>query len=704
MNKIITLSNVGYKIDDYNFIKNLNLDFHSCENVLISSNDSMISNLMIDLITGFTKPQIGNVTTKPFDEKRYFIGYKNFESALKYGALVQDIINTLVYSQRNLVNDENEVNELISLFSLENILNKSTSDLTEDQLFLLNLIMLLIVKPRIIILKKLPLLGSTNFQLSALKYIYNYTKKYSISLIVTIDNEAIMENLIDRKLKIENGKVVSDVWKSTVANYENNMVNNKTMKFDLDDVFNDFDESFNESNDNETNDHFSDYNKTSTTNTFTNKTKQIEIDIPLNNSKTKTVKIDFDEHLGNYDSSLVDDIQDHNIQATNSFKKTNTFIPQDSNSIKFNISALENDEEINELGNSITMGETQSEMITKKLTNITKEFELILTDDTNDFSDEHIDSKIEIVEEKISETFDLKQVLDAQVKDPEFLNLSINLQSQILDNLERVNEILENDFKNITTKLNDNNSITRMIINENYTTNGIDDNNRTSIIDEDNQDHTKTNSNLDSGVERDNSDLFYYDNEKPNSLYDLWKKKIKNKSNSQTKQFNKVHTQTTNDINPTINIDEQIDNFTTNLNLEDETEVNYKHDHYLTDDFKEVDVPSSEFTQTKQGAMSHIDTFLDLGINNIDYYTRIMSNNEPTKELLDEMQNIEINSKTGVFSINQNNINDTKNSNIEIETWKTKKRNKLNTIEKLYQEALQDLSIVEEQKNINKSN
>lgn len=701
MNKIITLSNVGYKIDDYNFIKNLNLDFHSCENVLISSNDSMISNLMIDLITGFTKPQIGNVTTKPFDEKRYFIGYKNFESALKYGALVQDIINTLVYSQRNLVNDENEVNELISLFSLENILNKSTSDLTEDQLFLLNLIMLLIVKPCIIILKKMPLLGSTNFQLSALKYIYNYTKKYSISLIVTIDNEAIMENLIDRKLKIENGKVVSDVWKSTVANYENNMVNNKTMKFDLDDVFNDFDESFNESNDIETNDHFSDYNKTSTTNTFTNKTKQIEIDIPLNNSKTKTVKIDFDEHLGNYDSSLVDDIQDHNIQTTNSFKKTNTFIPQDSNSIKFNISALENDEEIDELGNSITMGETQSEMITKKLTNITKEFELILTDDNNDFSDEHIDSKIEIVEEKISETFDLKQVLDAQVKDPEFLNLSINLQSQILDNLERVNEILENDFKNITTKLNDNNSITRMIINENYTTNGIDDNNRTSIIDEDNQDHTKTNSNLDSGAERDNSDLFYYDNEKPNSLYDLWKKKIKNKSNSQTKQFNKVHTQTINDINPTINIDEQIDNFTTNLNFEDETEVNYKHDNYLTDDFKEVDVPSSEFTQTKQGAMSHIDTFLDLGINNIDYYTRIMSNNEPTKELLDEMQNIEINSKTGVFSINENN---TKNSNIEIETWKTKKRNKLNTIEKLYQEALQDLSIVEEQKNINKSN
>lgn len=760
MNKIITLLNVGYKIDDNNFIKNLNLDFYSGENVLISGKDSVISNLMIDLITGFIKPQIGNVSTQSFNEKRYFIGYNNFESVLKHGAQVQDIINTLVSSQRYLVNDDNEVNELIGLFSLDNILKKSTNDLNDDQLFLLNLTMLLIVKPRIIILKKLPLLGSANFQLSTLKYIYNYTKKYDISLIITTNSDAISENLIDRQLKIENGKIISDVSKSLIANYESHEVDNKTKEFNLENVLiNALNNSFTEKDldDAKSNNNFSEYNtipinKTAINNlNNTNQTKQIEIDIPLNNSKTKTVKIEFDEHLDNYQPTLdfkpltdepktnedifdynktinsdefnnTNSIKTKNIKTNNLKRNTNVFLPNENNSMKFNTSALENDYEHDQSNNTAMMNEAQCEMVTKKLTDITKEFKEILTDDnTNPTLENANTSQVEIVEAKIAETFYLKKELDAQVKDPEFLNLSINLQSQILDNLERANEILEKDVQNVTSKLYNDVSLTKMIIDEDDDADVADENNKTSIIDITNQENSNTKKTMSNDVANERSDLFYYDNEKPNSLYDLWRNKRKNKNIHKTRQLDnqdKIDNQANNELPTKVNITEQIDNFTTNLKIEDEIENDYESNQKIIDN-QEIITPEKEISTPEKQEDTNINSFLDLGINNTERFTSKYETNKPTKELLGGLENIEINSKTGTFGLSDNedesnnvanNMNnqqeeidiEQQKSDIEIRTLEIKQRSKLNTIEKLYQEALEDLNIVEEQKNKHK--
>lgn len=767
MNKIITLLNVGYKIDDNNFIKNLNLDFYSGENVLISGKDSVISNLMIDLITGFIKPQIGNVSTQSFNEKRYFIGYNNFESVLKHGAQVQDIINTLVSSQRYLVNDDNEVNELIGLFSLENILKKSTNDLTQDQLFLLNLTMLLIVKPRIIILKKLPLLGSANFQLSTLKYIYNYTKKYDISLIVTIENKEITENLIDRQLKIENGKIISDVSKSLIANYESHVVDNKTKEFNLENVLiNALNNSFveKESDNTKSNTNSNHYNtvpvNVTTANNLNNanQTKQIEIDIPLHNAKTKTVKIEFDEHLDNHQPTVDvkpvveepktnEDVFNYNKTInsndfantnsiktkdikTSSFKRnTSVFLPNENNSIKFNTSALENDFEHDQLKNTAMMDETKCEMVTKKLTDITKEFKEILTDDNHSVLENADTAQVEAVEAKIAETFYLKKELDAQVKDPEFLNLSINLQSQILDNLERANEILEKDVQNITSKLYNDVSLTKMIIDEDDDTDITDDNNKTSVIDVPNYGGSYTRKTASSDIANERSDLFYYDNEKPNSLYDLWRSKRKNKVIQKTKQLNDLDNHVNDDTSSQVNITEQIDNYTTNLKIEDEIENNYELEKKSIDD-TEIIKHEEEIITPEEPKVADVNSFLDLGINNTDRFTSRYQTNTPTKELLGGLQDIEINSKTGTFGLSDNedeskdvinNVTENLNNyqekidivpekvvlekqkpNPEIKTLEIKQRSKLNTIEKLYQEALEDLNIVEEQKSKHK--
>ncbi|MGL4948189.1 MAG: hypothetical protein ACRC42_02265, partial [Mycoplasma sp.] len=233
MNKIIELKNVCHKLNEVIYIKNINLSLYNNQNVVIKSFENDNVTLFIDLIAGNVKINSGELLYGEFQDNRYFLGYQNFDGILNRELVIGEIIKTLIKSQTSLNINQVEVDELIKILSLEHYLNDLTSKVSQDVIKALNLLLLLIIRPRIILLNKLELIGSSKFQISALEYIKNYCKSYEISMLVYSNEELIANNFADRLIEIENGCIIKDTSIKMIETYCNNHVDNNTVKFNL---------------------------------------------------------------------------------------------------------------------------------------------------------------------------------------------------------------------------------------------------------------------------------------------------------------------------------------------------------------------------------------------------------------------------------------------------------------------------------------
>lgn len=499
MNRIITFNNVGYQGPSESYVKNLNFDLRSNQNTLIVTDDSRVGEILISLLTGGAKPQVGEIRSHRFEDQRYFVGFNNFKNVLGHGAKVNDILNTLINSQKNLTQARDEIDELRMMFNLEKYADHSTTDLPNDVLILLNFLMLMIVRPRLVVVEKLPLPGSDNFRLATLKYIYNYTKKHDISLVVINNSRLIEENLVDRKIIIVNGKIVEDTSINYVSAMQKNAVDNKTKRFDLEgdilaalggslptneneneevteieteedaeyeevtEIETEEDAEYEEETEEETEVEVEDdveYEEETEEDAVVEEETEDEAEYEDDGEIETEEEIEYEEETEEADEFndpvVAEDFPESLVverpKSTVLLKKTTkSFIEiEPHENIPFNTSALQNS--LHKKPASTANIDTTSQ----RLDNITKQLQTldhteVLVDQIKFHQANHQKTAVlDAFMGDVGELYQIKKEIELQIKGADFANLSVELQSKVFDNYENTNRLLrENDPKEI---------------------------------------------------------------------------------------------------------------------------------------------------------------------------------------------------------------------------------------------------------------
>ena len=232
MKELIKLIDINQEYKGEKILTNINLNFNQYQNTVIYSDDNEINSchLLLDIIAKVTLPQKGEV--KYFDDKssQFFIGYNLFDSILEKDVIVLNVIKALT---TNYNIKKNDADELLKILAIETFITKSVVELNKYQKQLLNLYLLLLIKPQIILLKSLSLPGSEMMQSATFSYIKNYLSKYKITLIVTTNDKNTINNICERAINLSKTIIQSDVLIVETNKLLNNEVNIKSKPYDF---------------------------------------------------------------------------------------------------------------------------------------------------------------------------------------------------------------------------------------------------------------------------------------------------------------------------------------------------------------------------------------------------------------------------------------------------------------------------------------
>lgn len=427
MKKIIELINVDFSKDDKKILWKINLSFYEKQNTAFYSEEELNScKFLIEIISKKVRPQNGIVEfSKVLVENRLNIGFNNFDSLFFRDFFVIDIIKTAIEEQKKKEGNFNkeELDEIIKFLNIDKIYDKNVLKLDIRERNVLNIFLLLIVKPKILLLKNLTIVGSIPFQTVALQYIKTYLTKHNITLLISTNDNLIIENLCERKIKIENSEVYLDNLSTLYNENKNTNNNDKTKKTNLtQDLFNIINNKKIEI------DNFD--------NTGSNKSDiEISITDSLNNKTYEDYKVqyNFDEKVVDKTKKISDELEEILESNNNSKKETlsDTGIINNYSTIELK-KAIE--EEVDKFTKELTTKQIQNkeeiETLKKQINEIPKNNEnLIIKESPN-----------------IVDTYYLRKKLMEQINSPDFIKLSIDLQRKVYENYDRSNQlILSND-------------------------------------------------------------------------------------------------------------------------------------------------------------------------------------------------------------------------------------------------------------------
>ncbi len=234
----IQIKNVKLSKNGIEYLHNINLNIDYGTNVVIKpvgDKDFKSAQYLVRVISSTVKPTSGSVDFGTFNDNRILFGYKNFEGIFKKGVVVNDLVKTLIKTQKLTETNKTEIKEIGEMLKIDTFVQKKTNELSSDQLNILNLYTLLIVKPHAILLDSLVLPGSEKMHSAILNFIHDYCKSYRVSLIVVSNSKNVVEEIADRTISISDTRVVADSKIKKISESEQLNVDNKTKAFDLED-------------------------------------------------------------------------------------------------------------------------------------------------------------------------------------------------------------------------------------------------------------------------------------------------------------------------------------------------------------------------------------------------------------------------------------------------------------------------------------
>jgi ABC-2 type transport system ATP-binding protein len=169
----------------------------------------------IQMLLGVLTPTVGEIFyfgKKLKEHREEILEHVNFSSAyteLPHRLSVRENFTFISYLY-NIKNKKERLNKIVEIFKLHELWNKTTLDLSAGQLTRINLAKAFINFPKILLLDE----PTVSLDPDAAKYIREFLlserKKFQVSIVLTSHNMAEVEEVCDRVIFIDHGKIIAD--------------------------------------------------------------------------------------------------------------------------------------------------------------------------------------------------------------------------------------------------------------------------------------------------------------------------------------------------------------------------------------------------------------------------------------------------------------------------------------------------------------
>lgn len=218
-NKVLEVKNLtkrfGPSADGFTAVDNVSFELKEGEILGLLGPNGAGKTTTIQMLLGILTPTLGGVRYfgKKLTEHREEILEKvNFSSTYTNFPWNLTIRETLTFiSYLYVIKDRKQrFNKIVDVFKLENLLSKQIHELSSGQITRLNLAKAFINFPKILLLDE----PTASLDPDVAKYIrdflLNQQKEFNVSIILTSHNMAEVEEVCDRVIFINNGKIIVD--------------------------------------------------------------------------------------------------------------------------------------------------------------------------------------------------------------------------------------------------------------------------------------------------------------------------------------------------------------------------------------------------------------------------------------------------------------------------------------------------------------
>ncbi|MEX1052725.1 MAG: ABC transporter ATP-binding protein [Patescibacteria group bacterium] len=212
---ILSVSNLTKRYGKYLAVNNISFKLREGEILGILGPNGAGKTTTIQMLLGVLTPTAGDISYfgKNFKENREFILERvNFSSTytnLPWTLTVKESFSFISYFY-DIKNRKKRINEIVSLFKLKDLYNSEIKDLSAGELTRVNLAKAFINYPKVLLLDEPTASLDPDIAKYLRKFIINESEKFKVSIILTSHNMAEVEEVCDRVIFLNKGKIIAD--------------------------------------------------------------------------------------------------------------------------------------------------------------------------------------------------------------------------------------------------------------------------------------------------------------------------------------------------------------------------------------------------------------------------------------------------------------------------------------------------------------
>ncbi|TPR53702.1 ABC transporter ATP-binding protein [Metamycoplasma neophronis] len=219
LEKIIDIKNVikEFKIRRKKFraVDDLNLTIYRNQNIALLGSNGAGKTTTVEMIVGIQKPTKGKIeyffkgnnNEKDIDSAK--IGIQFQDSSYPQGLTVKDVIVSMNKIYGNKM-EPSELSDLIKIFGVNEFLYNKAASLSGGQHQRLNALLAIIHKPQLVILDELSTGLDIKVKSRLVQFLKSFIKANQSTLLIISHDIKEIENLADRIVILNKGKVVFD--------------------------------------------------------------------------------------------------------------------------------------------------------------------------------------------------------------------------------------------------------------------------------------------------------------------------------------------------------------------------------------------------------------------------------------------------------------------------------------------------------------
>ena len=215
MHPILEVKNLTKRFGNFTAVDNISFELREGEILGLLGPNGAGKTTTIQMLLGILTPTLGSITyfgKKLAEHREEILEQVNFSSTytnFPWNLTVKEVLTYMSYLYA-INNRKKRLGKIVEIFKINDLANKQIHELSSGQITRVNLAKAFLNFPKILLLDEPTASLDPDVARYIRDFLLNEQKEFNVSIILTSHNMAEVEEVCDRVIFIDNGKLIAD--------------------------------------------------------------------------------------------------------------------------------------------------------------------------------------------------------------------------------------------------------------------------------------------------------------------------------------------------------------------------------------------------------------------------------------------------------------------------------------------------------------